>query len=417
MDPLHPSMNRVLNSLLNTVGVAPEDILQSRYNEQYHVWGVCHGGDNERALSITWRPDHEYDGHEWGSGVWLKCHTKGCDQTTILKALKLSQVDLYDVPPEEMKGDLLDSPEASSDALTAMREKFRARFMKSGDLNALPEPIPLIEGVLECNADVWLIGKAGHGKSFLALDWAGHISQGMDWNGHKTRQGTVVYVFGEGAGGIRKRVRAWEEYYGTPMENVIFLPVAVQLLDPVQQKAIVLELAELDPVMVIFDTQARMTVGVDENSATEMGEVVAALAAIREATGATVVSVHHQGRNGENARGSSAVDGAADIMIRVEKAKDSSTVMIHNPKQKNMETFETFGLTLTASGESSILIDGAWQTPAERKASEMDQLGVPLNVTVRGVRDMGIKGDNGIISEALKLRRKRAGVDTGDLNE
>jgi hypothetical protein len=108
-------------------------------------------------------------------------------------------------------------------------DQLRAALLDSKSLDSLPDPQPVIDGVLYLDSLAWLHGKPGHGKSFVALDWAACVAAGLPWQGCETRQGTVLYVIAEGVSGLRQRVRAWEEHAGQHMD-VIFLPIAVQLL-------------------------------------------------------------------------------------------------------------------------------------------------------------------------------------------
>src|SRR5690349_17983852 len=54
-----------------------------------------------------------------------------------------------------------------------------------------------------------LFGQSGHFKSVLAIDLALSVASGNDFHGLKARRAAVVYVAGEGHGGLRKRLRAW----------------------------------------------------------------------------------------------------------------------------------------------------------------------------------------------------------------
>ena len=57
-------------------------------------------------------------------------------------------------------------------------------------------------------------GAPGSGKSFCALDIGLSISAGMPWHDKATRQGSVLYIAGEGVGGLGRRVKAFERYHG-----------------------------------------------------------------------------------------------------------------------------------------------------------------------------------------------------------
>ena len=66
-----------------------------------------------------------------------------------------------------------------------------------------------------------------------------------------------------------------------------------------------------------------------QNSAKDMGVLVANAEKIAEAFGCLVILVHHAGRGADNrSRGSNALDGGADVMWHVEKGEAQSRVSI-----------------------------------------------------------------------------------------
>lgn len=207
----------------------------------------------------------------------------------------------------------------------------RAALVDSAGLDDLPELEPLIDGMLWRNTFCRVIGESTHGKSFVLLDMAGCVGSGIPWAGRETRQGNVVYLVAEGATGIRARVRAWEKFHCRRMEGVRFLPIPVQATSA--QWATFVRLAvELAPAFIIGDTQARLTVDVDENSAQDMGVVVAAMEDLRAATGACVTLVHHKGPRGDG-RGSKSVRGALQTELDVSRKDQIVTVV--TTKQKD----------------------------------------------------------------------------------
>jgi AAA domain len=230
--------------------------------------------------------------------------------------------------------------------------QLRAALLDSTALDQLPDPEPLIDGILYRDSLAWLHGKPGHGKSFVALDWAACVSTGLPWQDHEVTQGPVLYIIAEGVSGLRQRVRAWEDHAGMRMACA-FLPVPVQLLNYGDTAAITSLAEELQPVLIVVDTQARTTTGGDENSAKDMGELVAAIDRIRIATRACVLLVHHEARNGENMRGSTALEGAATTLARV--TKDGSAITVDNTKQKDAPEFDRIQLWLTPRLESAVL--------------------------------------------------------------
>jgi hypothetical protein len=207
---------------------------------------------------------------------------------------------------------------APADAVEAML----AEMLTLGQLKDRPPPRPLIKGLLNLDSEAWLIGAPGCRKSFVALDMACHVAAGWPWQGLKVERGTVVLIAAEGAGGLGKRVRAWEATHGPLPDGVHVLPRPVQAGDRAAWAVLVEAAGRLlndGPGLVVLDTQARVTVGLDENDATDMGHYVLAVNAIKRRTGACVLTVHHTGRKGGDARGSSAIDGAQDTELKVEK--------------------------------------------------------------------------------------------------
>jgi hypothetical protein len=213
----------------------------------------------------------------------------------------------------------------------------RAALLDSAGLDSLPVPEPLIDGWLFRDSLAWLHGKPGHAKSLVSLDWACCIDAGLPWLDQPVSQGPVLYVIAEGATGLHARVRAWEDR-AQMTTGVRFLPVAVQLLNAGDGRAVAELAAELAAALVVIDTQARVTVGAEENSAVDMGRVVVAAEQVRRASRACVLFVHHEARGGENMRGSTALEGAADTVLRV--VKDGPRVELTNPKQKDAAEHE-----------------------------------------------------------------------------
>lgn len=237
-------------------------------------------------------------------------------------------------------------PEVSDGTLDPV-EALLSRMLDRDALDRIPAPVPLIKGVLDLDSESWIIGAPGGFKSFVALDMAGHVSAGLPWRGRNVTPGLVVYIAAEGAKGIPQRVRAWETTYARRLEQVRFLPEPVQVKDgetdktgrPGREWRVLVEACRrLQPVLIVLDTQARITVGLEENSNTAMGVLIEAVRALKTATGACVLVVHHTGRNGEDARGASALDGAQDTELRVDrpdKGREQLTAVVSIDKQKD----------------------------------------------------------------------------------
>lgn len=251
------------------------------------------------------------------------------------------------------------------DPLPEYEAMLESALLDSEGLDALEPPTPLIEKVLFLDSLAWLIGEPANGKSFVALDWAGHVGTGQPWCGFPVRQGTVIYVSPESPGGVRMRKQAWEAAMGRRMDNVLFLPLAVQAKTAGHWQSFVRVAKRREAVLIILDTQARMTVGMEENSALDMGEFVDALERLRAETNACVLVVHHKTRGAKNMRGSTALEGAASTIINSEK--DGPTIILSaDPKDggktKDLEPFDPIKLRLVPSAGSVILAEvGAFE--------------------------------------------------------
>lgn len=212
-----------------------------------------------------------------------------------------------------------------------------ARLLHGDDALAdLPQPMPLVDGLLDRDTTVALYGPSGAGKSFVALDLALSVAAGMPWHGHHVVAGKVLVVLAEGAAGTAPRVVAWKAQHDlAPVANVSWLPQAVNLFDE-RQRSAMLELVEIvRPDYLIFDTLARCIVGADENSARDMGRIVDTLDRIRRTTGACVMAVHHTGKSIDaGLRGSSALFGALDTVLRLEGADGYLTLTVEKQKHR-----------------------------------------------------------------------------------
>lgn len=224
-------------------------------------------------------------------------------------------------------------PAATADEVDALL----AEMLTADQLIDQPPPRFLVKGLLNLDSTAWVIGAPGSKKSFVMLDLAAHVARGMPWRERKIQQGPVVMIVAEGAAGMSTRVKAWQKTYGRIGEADAFrvLPRPVQVTDSARWSVLVEACRRLGPVLVVIDTQARVTVGLEENSAKDMGIFIDAAERIRQATGACVAVVHHTGRSGGDARGSSAIDGAQYTELKVVR-QDALTGVLRVEKQKDL---------------------------------------------------------------------------------
>jgi len=162
-----------------------------------------------------------------------------------------------------------------------------------------------------------IFGPSGSGKSFLTVDLGGAISRGNPWFGIKTYQTTVIYVVLEGEAGIRNRVQALEKAHG-PLPPT-GLGVIAQPFEIVKPQDLVDLSAQIPPGSVVFiDTLNRAAPTADENSSSDMGEILEAAKTLYRVTNSLVVLVHHTGKDASRGmRGHSSLFAAMDGAIEV----------------------------------------------------------------------------------------------------
>ena len=341
-----------------------------------------------------------------------------------------------EAPTEEAAPDVPDPENTSSEEyFEAAVERLLSQLLDTDGLDGIPPLVPLVGDLLAMNTIARAVGPSGTFKSFVLLDMAGHVGTGMKWHGQYVRQGLVVYLVAEGEQGIRKRVRAWEQHHGVKMDNVLFLPRPVQAMGP-EWDVLIVALQRLRPVLVIVDTQARVTLGVEENSNTEMGRIVDRFDRLRIDTGACVAIVHHTGHVGEHGRGASAVKGALQSELHVSRKGDkipNTVLTIKSGKQKDEDQDGDFQFSLkkiSLSGEykpdgrpvtSLVLValdlsqDGPHPAPEgsiEWIVQRLDQAGVPIEYGRRRLAEecqrLGFRARNEKLNEVARIRKERS---------
>ena len=139
----------------------------------------------------------------------------------------------------------------------------------------------------------------------------------------------------EGGGGLGKRASAWLRHHGHPVpDGMTVIEEAVALNDDADVTGLIKDLHDraretgLPVSLVVIDTLARCAVGVDENSSTQMGMVIKGADRIKAELGATVLLVHHTGKDASKGmRGSNALLGASDTTVEVSRTGDRGVIL------------------------------------------------------------------------------------------
>jgi hypothetical protein len=129
-----------------------------------------------------------------------------------------------------------------------------------------------------------------------------------------------------------------------------------------------LEMARERRPLLIFDSLIRFH-NADENSATEMAEVMQSLRALANA-GATVVALHHKPKaEGAHYRGSSDIAGGVDTAFSVSRDRQAGILKLECFKSRFLEEFSiTLRPDLTGAGD--FVVTEAPEATAERDYAE-----------------------------------------------
>ena len=222
-----------------------------------------------------------------------------------------------------------------------------------GDFSPKLDDHALVQGLLPEKALAAMIGASNTGKSALALDLCVAVAMGFPFRGLRVRQCAVLYVATEGAQGLHNRMSALRVARELAPDAALgVVTVSVDLCSsPADSSLLVaacttLELMTGHPVgLVVIDTVARAMNGADENSGADMGRFLANAEDIKTQTGATVLLIHHAGKDtSKGARGHSSFRAALDTEITVEGATNPRTVAV--TKQRDLAPLEPFAFNL-----------------------------------------------------------------------
>ena len=239
-----------------------------------------------------------------------------------------------------------------SDVALAINEQRYKVIQPIGAL--LSKPVTrdwIVEAMIEHGSLNMIFGESGAGKSFCALSIAAAVATGLDWFGHNVQAGPVVYVAGEGKTGIIQRLATWGlengvDLSGTPL-MVTNHAISFNESSEVDQLLGDIENMPVRPSLIVIDTLARASAGMDENCSRDMGQFVLTCDHIMRNYGCAIIIVHHTGHRDLNrARGSSALRAAIDVEIQVKFDRRKKIISFSCTKVRDGDEFSQLNFHL-----------------------------------------------------------------------
>jgi len=215
----------------------------------------------------------------------------------------------------------------------------RFRGLDRAAMDALPEPSPLLDGVLPAEGLALLAGERALGKTLLALSWAGAVATGQDNAGTVPVRvhGPVVYIALEGFHGIPKRLRAWEHHNGARANDITWVRDAPKLRDHWDAVLLGRFAAHHGAVLTIVDSVRAAGAGKEDTE--DMGAFVQGLETVRQFAGGLVLVLHNTGWDPSRERGSTLLPDACDTTLILEGDPSGVRTLKHR-KHRDGEMLE-----------------------------------------------------------------------------
>jgi hypothetical protein len=190
----------------------------------------------------------------------------------------------------------------------------------------------VVSGLLASGETSLLIAPPFGGKSALLAHVAVHVAAGRSWFGRPiVAPGPTLIIAGERLSEMRRRVAALAAELGVKPAVMIASGANLDLCARGATVRLMETVFEFEqhcgepPALIGFDTLAALTPGADEISAADMTTAMQTIRSVAERFSAHALVVHHCPLdNPGRSRGHSSIDGAADVLIGVERGRVAS---------------------------------------------------------------------------------------------
>lgn len=217
-----------------------------------------------------------------------------------------------------------------------------------------------VEGLISAGSVNVFFGEAGCGKTWALLDLAVCVADGAPWLGMATKQGTVLIIDEEsGQRRLSRRMGEVMRGHGANDKTPILATslAAFDMGNPNDIGEVYNLIISTGARLVIIDALADIMPNRDENAVKDTAPIFLSLRKIAEETQAAIIVIHHSNKTG-GYRGSSAIKGAIDLLLSVEKKNDSNNMTFKTEKARDT-TAGAFAATMNFDA------DKFWLTSSE----------------------------------------------------
>lgn len=285
----------------------------------------------------------------------------------------------------------------------------------------------IIDEVIPAESFGVIFGPSESLKSFIALEQAFCIAQGIPWDGHATEPGLVIYEAAEGQTGMSRRIKALEIKYNTKADNLYVLGRAVTMNDKSEVDRLIRTISQVEDQrgqkarLLVIDTLARSIEG-DENTAKDMGSFIRGCDIIRNELHLAVIAIHHSGKDADKgARGSSALRAACDFeysitrdqynaILKCTKIKDGRKI---EPKMFTMTEVELGFTNKFGRMQTTLVTDGDSQPAPEQKKPKSNTVQDEVFdlVHVRMIQNNATKVESSVVRDDYINKHLDTGLD------
>lgn len=204
----------------------------------------------------------------------------------------------------------------------------RFRLRNRAAIEDIPKQNWILRGFLPEDSYAILYAPPQYFKTFMALDISLSIATGWPafpavFTSEEINPGPVIYMTGEGLGGISKRVKAWENIhaYGNQISHFYLFDPTPHISDNNDDLVAFIQHTGITPRLIVLDTISRVMQGVSENDQAQASAVTKLADSLRGvASGCSVLALHHANKDG-SMRGSTVYEGDADVVLHAENKR------------------------------------------------------------------------------------------------